>query len=127
MFRPGTEGDTMERTMEEIKEALREVIQEEIGARTCDMAPKWEGGKLVFQPFDTSLQSKEVPVGVFFKKITSVREKLRVLEQKVNNHPTLSLEDRTEMQQLITRAYGTLTTFNFLFRNEDDRFTGMKE
>ncbi len=117
----------MEGSFEEIKEALREVIQEEIGARMCDMASRWEGGKLIFQPFDTSLQSREVPVNVFFKKITSVRDKLRVLEQKINNHPTLSLDDRTEMQQLITRAYGSLTTFNFLFRNDEDRFVGMKE
>ena len=62
----------------------------------------------------------------FFKKITSVREKLRVLEQKINNHPRLAPEDKAEFQQLITRTYGSLTTFNFLFKEEQDKFVGVK-
>ena len=81
---------------------------------------------MILQPFDGTLQAKEVPLNMFFKKITSVREKLRVLEQKINNHPRLSPEEKTEFQQLITRAYGSLTTFNVLFRDEADKFVGMK-
>jgi hypothetical protein len=117
----------MEPTWEEMKAALREVLEEETGAGRCVMASKWDGGKMVLRPFDPSLQSKEIPLNVFFKKITSVRERLRVLEQKVNNHPSLSPEDKLEFQQLITRAYGSLTTFNILFKQEEDRFAGMKE
>jgi hypothetical protein len=112
---------------DEIKEALRDVLQEEIGGGHLRIAPRWDGGKLILKPFDPSLQPKEVPLNAFFKKITSVREKLRVLEQKINNHPALTSEDKIEMQQLITRAYGSLTTFNVLFRDEEDRFSGMKE
>ena len=117
----------MDFTLDDLKEALREVLEEEMGAGACPIAPRWSGGKLILQPFDTSLQSKEVPLGMFFKKIVSVREKLRVLEQKLNNHPSLSPEEKIELQQLISRAYGSLTTFNVLFRDEDDRFAGMKE
>lgn len=116
----------MDVSWSEIKAALREVLEEEMGAGACPIAPRWDAGKMIVQPFDSSQQPREVPVGVFFKKITSVREKLRVLEQKLNNHPALSTEDKAEFQQLITRAYGSLTTFNFLFRDEDDRFEGQK-
>lgn len=114
-------------TWDDVKEALREVFEEEMGAGHSAIAPRWTGGKLILQPFDTSLQSKEVPLASFFKKLTSVREKLRVLEQKLNNHPALTNEDKLEFQQLITRAYGSLTTFNILFRDEDDRFRGVSE
>ena len=82
-------------------------------------------GTLILKPCD-SAQPKEIPLDVFFKKITSVREKLRVLEQKLNNNESLSWEEKTEFQTLITRAYGSLTTFNILFREEKDRFTGQK-
>lgn len=114
-------------TWDDVKEALREVLEEEMGTGTCAIAPKWKGGKMILQPFDAALQGKEVPLAVFFKKIVSVREKLRVLEQKINNHPALAQEDKIEWQQLITRAYGSLTTFNILFRDEDDRFKGVSE
>ena len=117
----------MDVSWQEIKEAFRDALDEEMGCGHCRIAAKWDGGKLILKPFDPNLQAKEIPLGLFFKKITSVREKLRVLEQKINNHPTLPLEDKMEMQQLITRAYGSLTTFNVLFREEEDRFAGMKD
>jgi hypothetical protein len=116
----------MEMTWEAVKTALREVLQEELGMGRCPMVKKFEQGTLVFKPAEETLKGKEIPVNIFFKKITSVREKLRVLEQKINNHPTLSLEDRTEFQTLITRANGSLTSFNFLFRDEEDKFSGVK-
>ncbi len=117
----------MELSWQEIKEAFRDILEEEMGCGHCRIATKWDGGKLILKPFDPSLQAKEIPLAVFFKKITSVREKLRVLEQKINNNPSISPEDKIELQQLITRSYGSLTTFNVLFREEEDRFVGMKE
>ena len=83
---------------------------------------------LTLYTFSTSEMSNSNAGGTetFLKKITSVREKLRVLEQKINNHPRLSDVERAEMQMLITRAYGSLTTFNILFRDEEDRFEGIK-
>lgn len=116
----------MEMSWQVVKAVLREVIEEEMGMGRRDIARKWNGGTLVFKPQDPAQQSKEVPIDLFFKKITSVREKLRVLEQKVNNHPALSIEDRAEFQQLITRAYGSLTTFNILFASDEDKFVGQK-
>lgn len=116
----------MEMSWQTVKAILREVLQEEMAMGRIAMAPRFEGGKLVLQPRDPALKSKEVPIEAFFKKITSVREKLRVLEQKINNQPKLDDLDRAELQMLITRAYGSLTTFNILFQDEEDRFEGVK-
>jgi hypothetical protein len=116
----------MELTWQSVKSLLREVLREELGMDRCPMAPRFDGGLLVIKPKDPSLKSREIPVEAFFKKITSVREKLRVLEQKINSHPKLDELDRAELQGLITRAYGSLTTFNFLFQDDEDHFTGMK-
>lgn len=117
----------MEENLQDIKDALREVLDEETGTGRCDIAPKWDGGSLVLQPFDEALKGKEIPLSIFFKKLTSVREKLRVIEQKLNNHSSLSSGEKAEFQTLITRCYGSLTTFNVLFRDKDDCFAGMKE
>jgi hypothetical protein len=116
----------MELTWQAVKAALREVLEEELGSGRAELGGRWDGGTLILRPADPSLQSKEVPIETFFKKITSVRERLRVLEQKINNHPNLTLEDKAELQTLITRAYGSLTTFNVLFRRDEDRFIGQK-
>jgi hypothetical protein len=113
----------MELTYDVLKDALREVLDEELGIRRLPrLARKWEGGTVVFRPADESLQSKEIPVDTVLKKVTSVREKLRILEQRLNNHERLSPEERAELQVYISRAYGSLTSFNFLFAEEDDKF-----
>ncbi len=109
-----------------VKAALREVLEEEMGVGRYEMAPKWDGGTIVLKPADDSLRPKEIPMTSFFKKVTAVREKLRVLEQKINNHKSLTPEEKVAFQQLISRAYGSLTTFNVLFKNEEDRFVGGK-
>ncbi|MFP4501449.1 MAG: hypothetical protein ACLFTT_10660 [Candidatus Hydrogenedentota bacterium] len=114
----------MEMSWMSVKAILREVLQEEMGTGRYEIAPKWDGGKVILQPADPSQKAHEVPMDAFFKKITGVREKLRVLEQKINNHKTLSHEDKIELQKYITRAYGSLTTFNVLFREQEDRFHG---
>ena len=88
------------------------------------MGDRWEGGLIILQPEDRDLQSKEVPIKTFFHKVIMVRDRLRVLEQQINAHDKLSEEDKVHLQQYITRIYGSLTTFNVLFKYKDDQFKG---
>lgn len=108
-----------------LKRALREVLDEEDVAGT-EIAPRFANGTLVIKPRDASLQPKELPLKELFKKIVRLRNELRVLEQKVNAHAQLSADDKSVMQGYITRCYGSLTTFNILFRDDQDKFVGQK-
>ena len=92
---------------------------------TVALGSKWTGGKVVLFPSDPGMKEKEIPMDAFFHKIVMVRDRLRVLEQKVNTSE-LSDEEKVEMQQYITRIYGSLTTFNVLFKNKQDQFVGEK-
>ncbi len=89
------------------------------------IADKWKGGTLILQPADTTLKNKEVPIDTFFHKITMVRDRLRVMEQKINSS-TLEAQDKIDLQQYITRIYGSLTTFNVLFKIKEQQFVGQK-
>ena len=89
------------------------------------LADKWKGGKLILEPGD-DLASKEMPIATFFHKIVMVRDRLRVMEQKINSSKTLDDQDKVDLQQYITRIYGSLTSFNVLFKNKSDQFVGEK-
>jgi hypothetical protein len=110
-----------------IEETARAVVQA-MGVERADsvsgqIAARWHNGRMVLHPADTALQVKEVPLEVFFHKIVMMRNNLRVLEQKVNAHEKLSEAEKIDMQQYLTRCYGSMTTFNVLFRSKDDQFT----
>ncbi|MCW5829736.1 MAG: hypothetical protein KIT79_10545 [Deltaproteobacteria bacterium] len=111
-------------TREQFKELLREAFLESSETRPIRMARKWDGGTIVIKPANDAQQPKEIPVDVFFHKVVMVRDRLRVMEQKINAHSGLSDSEKVELQQYLTRIYGSLTTFNVLFADEADRFKG---
>lgn len=84
---------------------------------------RWKGGKLIFEPKDSNLASKEIPIDTFFHKIVMVRDRIRVMEQKINSSK-LDDQDKIDLQQYITRIYGSLTTFNVLFKIKEHQFKG---
>jgi hypothetical protein len=92
-----------------------------------ELGEKWMDGKLIMIPGKEGLQQKEIPIETFFHKIVMLRDRLRVLEQQINASQKLNDEDKVNLQQYITRCYGSLTTFNLLFKNKEDYFTGDKK
>jgi hypothetical protein len=90
------------------------------------LGDRWEKGTLILQPADKSLKAKEIPIEDFFHKIVMLRDRLRVLEQNINSSKNLSDEEKVNVQQYITRCYGSLTTFNVLFKNKEQWFVGEK-
>ncbi len=109
-----------------LKALIHDVLLEDGLLGDTEMGKRWEGGTVVLKPGAEGQQSKEIPVEAFFHKIVMVRDKLRVLEQKINAHPKLSDQEKVDMQQYITRCYGSLTTFNLLFAEKEDQFSGEK-
>ena len=109
---------------QQIKMALRDCLEEEGLIGETRLGPRWTGGVLIMQPPNPDMKAKEVPIEVFFKKIVMLRDRLRVLEAKVNAKDTLADDEKVELQQYITRCYGSLTTFNVLFKDKADFFTG---
>lgn len=108
----------------EVAGMLRRILEEYNGfSEVVDLGDKWEGGTMVLKPANPDLQSKEIPIEQFFHKIVMVRDRLRVLEQNINSHDKLTDEDKVHLQQYITRSYGSLTTFNVLFKNKDEQFS----
>ena len=90
------------------------------------LGDRWVGGTMLLQPKDTSLKPKEIPIEVFFHKIVMARDRLRVLEQNINSNKNLTDEEKVNLQQYITRIYGSFTTFNVLFKNKEHWFVGEK-
>ena len=81
---------------------------------------------MILQPANPGLSGKEIPIDVFFNKIIMLRDRLRVMEQRINANDKLSEEEKINLQQYLTRIYGSLTTFNVLFKNDSDHFVGEK-
>jgi hypothetical protein len=111
--------------LQRIKMAVAEVLGDYGWVETnLEMGKRWIGGTLKMIPGKEDTQAKDIPIDAFFKKIVGVREKLRVLEQKINNHAALDAADKAELQAYITRCYGSLTTFNSLFAEKESYFVG---
>lgn len=108
------------------KSLLRILRQWAEVSEVVPLGERWMGGTMLLQPADKSQKPKELPVEVFFHKIVMLRDRLRVMEQQINAHKKLSDEDKVNLQQYITRIYGTLTTFNVLFKNKEHWFVGEK-
>lgn len=107
--------ETLEATLRRLGLDRPDALVEQLGAR-------WHGGKAVLHPADPTLQTKEIPLETFFHKVVMIRNNLRVLEQKINAHDKLTDGEKVEMQQYLTRSYGSLTTFNVLFKEKEDQF-----
>src|SRR5689334_16605038 len=111
----------------EAEDALIKILREWSDVtEVVPLGDKWKNGIMVLKPGDTSLKEKEVPIDIFFNKIVMLRDRLRVMEQRINAHDKLSNEDKINLQQYITRIYGSLTTFNVLFKYKTDNFEGEK-
>ena len=112
----------------EVESTLRELLKKWSDAsEVVTIADKFKGGKLILEPADTNLASKEIPIDTFFHKIVMVRDRVRVMEQKINSSRTLEDQDKVDLQQYITRIYGSLTTFNVLFKIKNQHFSGSKK
>jgi hypothetical protein len=122
----GVSRDMLANVVDQMRRGVRDdlVTAGLLSAGQIELAPRWDGGDLILRPSKEGQQEKVIPIETFFHKIVMAREKLRVLEQKINNHPKLNDTDRVELQEYITRVYGSFTTFNLLFDDRGDWFVG---
>ena len=111
----------------EVEQSLISILKRWSDASSITpIADKWKGGSLILKPGDSNLSDKEIPMDTFFHKIVMVRDRIRVMEQKINSSNNLDDQEKVDLQQYITRIYGSLTTFNVLFKNQSDNFVGEK-
>lgn len=111
----------------EAEDALIKILREWSDVtEVVSIGDKWKNGVMILRPGDKSLKENEVPLDVFFNKIVMLRDRLRVMEQKINAHKGMTIEEKVDLQQYITRIYGSLTTFNVLFKHKGDQFEGQK-
>ncbi|MEK7851715.1 MAG: hypothetical protein AAB275_07505 [Deltaproteobacteria bacterium] len=118
--------EVLDMERDELKCLLREILDETLGVSEVSIGKKWEGGEMVLKPGNRELQEKTIPIEAFFHKIVMLRDRLRVLEQKINAHTVLTDEEKVDLQQYITRIYGSLTTFNVFFADKGEQFVGDK-
>lgn len=113
---------------ETFRKVLRQVLHEELSlGGGAAIADRYRGGELILRPGRQGVQDKKVPIDAFFHKVVMLRDKLRVLEQRINTNKTLTDDEKVNLQQYITGCYGSLTTFNVLFRDEEDKFVGVAD
>ena len=109
----------------EVEKSLRSILKKwDDTSEIVPIADKYKGGTMVLKPKDSSLSGKEIPIDTFFHKIVMLRDRLRVMEQKINSSKVLDDQEKVDLQQYITRCYGSLTTFNVLFKNNSQQFKG---
>jgi hypothetical protein len=114
-------------THSEVERSILKILRLWNGAsEVVALGDRWQGGIFILQPADKSLKPKELPIEDFFHKIVMLRDRLRVMEQQINAHKKLTDEEKINLQQYITRIYGSLTTFNVLFKNKEHWFVGEK-
>lgn len=114
-------------SLDDVEKSLKKILKEaEVIQHPVELGGKWEGGTMILKPANADLKSKEIEIETFFHKIVMMRDKLRVLEQNINSNKTLSDEEKVHLQQYITRCYGSMTTFNVLFADKEDYFSGSK-
>jgi len=113
--------------LKDIEVALESILNRYNGAgEIVPLGEKWTGGTMILQSSNQEIKPKEIPIETFFHKIVMLRDRLRVLEQNINANEKLSDEEKINIQQYITRCYGSLTTFNILFAEKEHYFVGQK-
>jgi hypothetical protein len=107
----------------EIRQLAKAIVEETDSHYKADLAPKWEGGSMFFIPKNSDAKDHEMPIDTMLHKIVMIRDNLRVLEQQINSSDSLSEGEKIKFQNYITKCYGSLTSFNFLFNYQEDKFT----
>lgn len=105
-----------------LKELAKAIVEEMDSLHSADLAPKWEGGSIFFLPKNSDIKDHEMPIDKLLHKIVMVRDNLRVLEQQINSSSSLTEGEKVKFQNYITKCYGSMTSFNFLFYDEEDKF-----